>query len=58
LNAIKTQLQVDIQVTPAIKNHSSLISDNMISIKIIGLPTIVEQSRIQILTRLDEIEVI
>lgn len=57
LEAIKTELGVEIKVLPGIQNHSSLFTENPIIIEITGDSARIELARVQVLTRINEIVV-
>lgn len=51
---LEKELHTKIVTVPEKSNHSSLISDNPVSIEIVGNPIQVEQCRVRVLVLLDE----
>lgn len=51
---LEKELQTKIVVVPEKFNYSSLISDNPVTIEIVGNPIQVEQCRVRVLVLLDE----
>ncbi|KAI7901167.1 uncharacterized protein BX663DRAFT_515164 [Cokeromyces recurvatus] len=54
-NQLQKELNTKINVIPEKLNHSSLISDNKVTIEIIGIPSQVEICRVRVLVAIDEI---
>lgn len=51
---LQQELHTKITLLPEKLHHSSLISDNPVTIEIVGNPTQVEQCRVRVLVLLDE----
>lgn len=52
--SLEKELATKINIIPEKENHSSLISENPITIEIVGIPIRVEQCRVRVLVLLDE----
>lgn len=51
---LEKELNTKIKIIPEKANYSSLISDNTVTIEIVGNPIQVEQCRVRVLVLLDE----
>lgn len=55
VDKLQKELNTTITIIPEKSNHSSLVSDNSVSIEIVGIPSQVEQCRVRTLVLLDEL---